>query len=626
MMKSARASYSRWRATLLAGVLAATFTCNFEHPGPLDDAQGGPGEPSVGRGGAGGTPVPDPDIDGGNEHGGAGSTPAAGARSDAGTSGDAGAGGSTESCDDLTAELCMTLTWPSGIVPHTRDPAVPEEIWSWVKDAISLWEGAPVWDSSVAFVSSAAPVRPVLHFDLGAGCGVVRRSADALTFALSLCTDTVHIAREIGVALGLPRMHQRTDRDRYLDMAHRSRFDCTKGQFFDLCPREAVLGAFTSESLMFAQPASELPPILCALEPVGSYLYLPKNAELMPREVERCGSSFSSGSFPPPELDRAALAELYALDRGWTAFRPVGWEPATPWDSGTMLPMAVNYHPVAISEDGLLTVFVRDFEDGSLWKIEESGNDWGQWQNYSQAPGDGAWTMVPAPGSSAVDLYVLQLSEIHYARLEAGLPSEWVNLGAAPEFAVNLEAVREDDETTTLYVFGNGFYSTTGAVKSARTNGSSLSDWESLPGEMSISTVGDAVGRGARHYIVVPFNRGVAHISRSELGWSDWVTLVPALGVLTAAITVSSAGSLDIVAVSSDRHIWHLSCDSECSSANRWTPPVLIGAAPTPSGMVDAIALTSSDAGLDVVAMVDDERVGRGPWHKRWRPMTANGN
>jgi hypothetical protein len=291
----------------------------------------------------------------------------------------------------------------------------------------------------------------------------------------------------------------------------------------------------------------------------------------------------------------------------------------------------VNYHPVAISEDGLLTVFVQDFEDGSLWTIEESGNDWGEWQNHSQALGYGAWTMVPVPGSSALDVFVLQPSDIRYARLESGLRSEWVNLGAAPEFAVNLEAVREDDETTTLYVFGNEFNSTTGAVQSARTNGSSLSDWESVPADMFISTAGRAVGHGARHYIVVPFDRGLAHISRNELGWSDWVTLVPSLWIHIAAITASSDGSLDIVVVSSDQSIWHLSCDSACSSSSRWSPPVMIGAPPTPNGTVDAIALTSSEAGLDVVVVIrdvmfPDYRVSRGLWHKRWRPMSADGN
>jgi hypothetical protein len=603
----------------------------------MDDANGGRnGRPSAGRGGSGGLTDPEPDPDAGRGLGGDNSTPgAAGVGSSGGEVGGNGSAGSTTSCEDLTADLCMTLTWPAGTVPYRRDAGIGEELWTSVQAAMGLWEGAPVWDSTLEFVGGSSPIGPYLVFDLDAGCGVTRRSADALMFALSSCSDTAHIARELGVALGLPRVHQRSDRDRYLDMADRQEFDCTKGEFFDRCPREGELGVFTTHSLMFAPAPSTASPDACALEPLGGYLYLPSNVEVDPPLFDACESFsrsyaelMSSSSF-----DWMVLAELYAASRGWTPLAPIGWQAATPWDTGEPLPMNATRQPAVIEADGTVAAYVLDF-DNTPWRTEDSENGWTEWQAVAATRDIQQWTLLPVPGSSAVDVFITSYSDSQtlHARFGDEAPGDWIALGPAPPPASgNLAAVRGDAGSVTLYAFPGLFLfgePPWTPVHTAETDGHTLSSWEPLPDGVLANPGGSAAGRGAEHHVVTPIvGNGIAYIAKNESRWSEWATLAPSLGPIHyTAIAMTPAGRLEVVAMTvsaeHEGNLWHLSCASDCSSPNRWTKPVVIGGVPMPWGIPESMALAAADTRLDIVAMIHDG-TNRGLWHKRWQPLDA---
>jgi len=74
-------------------------------------------------------------------------------------------------------------------------------------------------------------------------------------------------------------MHRRSDRDRYLELATPSQFACVNDQFVSECSLpgvQAQIGVFDFTSLMFTPGAAKAPAERCALEPDGSYLYLPR--------------------------------------------------------------------------------------------------------------------------------------------------------------------------------------------------------------------------------------------------------------------------------------------------------------------------------------------------------------
>jgi hypothetical protein len=513
----------------------------------------------------------------------------------------------------------MKLTWPAGTVPHRRDPQVPDELWDLVRRAIAMWDGVSVWNSELAFVS-AASVRPILHFDTDAGCGVIRRSTDTLTFALSSCSDATHIAREIGVALGLPRMHQRNDRDRYLDLADPGEFDCRKGQFFERCPREAEIGAFTTESVMFAPAPSEIPPHGCALEPLGSYLYLPKDFEGEPSESS-CGRLLDGNEQPPFSFDRAMLAELYAASRGWVPFRPVGWVPQTPWNAGLEMPFEPHSRAPVITTEDELRVYTREGGRNRFWRAAHSSGGWTGWRRGPENSGSLAfdWTLLPVSGSTLVDTFMLSEAGIMYGRFSDDAQLEGTVLGQQPPYLGTLDVVRIDDETIALFVFD--FF---GVVHVAETVGQTLGDWQTVPSGLSLRSGGDVTGQGSEHHVVAPvFGGGVGYTTRTELGWSEWITLVPSLGEITSvAIALTPGRGVDVVAMPQlESTLWHFSCASECSSPSSWTMPVLIGATPTPNGTPGTVALAATDGRLDLVALFPGSLAHGGFWHKHWQPL-----
>jgi hypothetical protein len=615
-MPPARASSFRSRAALAASVVL-TSTCNFEHP--FADESDHRGEGASGKQGTSGVPS-DPGHTGGRGSGGdAGAPFTAGADggSQAGTHSDPGGSGSTESCEDLTSDLCMTVTWPLGIVPYRRDAMVPEGLWPSLRGAVGMWDFLPVWDSQIAFVDDSSPVRPLLHFDMTPGCGVVRRSADALTFALSSCSDLLDITREVGVALGLPRVHQRTDRDRHLDMAEPGQFDCTKGQFFAPCPREAELGVFTTETLLFAPPAPAIPLDACALKPLGSYLYLPKGFAGDPSDGS-CEGLFGTREVRSFASDQWALVELYASSRGWTAFRPIGWVPATRWDEGTPAPMVTYRRPVLLtSEEGLLA-YALDVDGNRFWRAEYSAEGWSDWHNSESLDSPiEHWTALPVPGSTSFDAFTFSELGLSYARLSNDALVDSFVLGQPP-FIGSLDAVRTGDDTLTLFVFSGD------AVRVAETDRRGLSDWQTIPGDLFFLTgYGDAAGRGGEQHVVGPaLQGGIAYSGRSEVGWSEWTALVPSLGVMTSvAIAMSATGGVDVVGMRAfDGALWHIACSSECSLATSWTHPRLIGGPPTPAGSAGNVTLVETDDHLDLVAMFNDSSTYGGPWHKFLQP------
>jgi hypothetical protein len=637
-MKPTRGSSYRLALVLLSLLFAKA--CGFERPellAPNPDAgdAGAPGVDSGGSatsGGAAGS--------GGSATGGSSGAIGTGGDTDtgggAGDDSAAGTGGSAPSCTDFTADLCMKLTWPAAIVPYQRDAEIDEDLWTSVEDAIDMWRATPVLSSELEFVfhTGTVSIRPSLVFTNGTGCGIVGRSADELTFALGSCARDHDIAREIGVALGLPRMHQRTDRDRYLVLAPQSAFDCEKGQFYDKCAGLAEVGRFRTDDLMFAPPSSYSSPEVCELAPDGDYLYLRGSHVVRSSETVQCGYPTDSTVLM---LHQRALTELYATARGWSPFRPVGTDhgPDRPLQSQIAADVLQDPAPSVVRwEGGATSIFTwaRDtgVPDGylkpELWRINNNGSKWGDWVKGPPAPLLSSAMVLPRADSPAVDVIVFG-EGIFHAVLDDTPEVDWTLLGPLPtddqvSRAFAMTAARTDAGSMLIYVFSGDPYDPYDIeVRVTETDGSALSEWEIIPTAFYASNPAVVYTDGEQHLVASRSPTGIGYVRKDAVGWSEWIVLLDAQGWINdVAITSTSSGRLEILAADTFL-LWQISCERDCSSSGSWSSPVLVGRSPL-TGAILGLSLTASGTGLDLAAsIVDSELGGTTLWHKRWRPF-----
>ena len=624
-----------------AGLALLTSTC-LEHPTltarEQDAAAGAPA--AGGRGGNPGGSGGEQAGMGGN----AGNGAAATGGGDAGPQTDADAG--TETCRDFSTELCMNPTWLAGTVPYARGPDITEELWSTVQTAIDVWHGTAIWDTTLRFVNGPSPVPPGLVFRMADGCGVVSRTADELGFAITGCVDTRHIAREIGVALGLPRLHQRSDRDRTLIMAPRDEFDCSRGEFFDVCPVTAELGPMSSSTLeewfMFV-PARSGESSACTLAPEGDLLYLPRGADPTEPAADCAllvdGSSLELNHDLSSTLEGAALAELYAIPRGWQPARPIGRDdgPDRPVDTRIAPDMNMSTRTTLVrlgNPERLAAVVWASSPENELvvWKIEHDGSAWGGWEPGPRLPANLAayglsLSAVSRPGSNAVELFTTAAdvvngtaSELFYARIEPNSEASWASLGSVPTLGSPLSAAPSGDEIALYGVHGD-------AIAVAETDGVTLGAWQPIiPLTGATFGIGSpaVVAHAGRQHVVMAWDSAITYARRDDLGaWSEPVRLAGPVGALNVAIGASPEGRLDVLSMSFGG-LWHLSCEAECTSPAAWTRAVAIGGSWTSRALIGEspkpVSVVSWSDAIDIVGPVySGELLTEMLWHKRWQ-------
>ena len=556
----------------------------------------------------------------------------------AGAPGASGAGGAagTDSCVDPALALCMRVSWPSGIVPYRRGMSVDDDTWDMVTSGIEYWQGAPVLGSQIDFVAAPAPVRPWLVFAAEPGCGLLARSADEVTVAVGSCIDERDVAREVGVALGLPRVQQRSDRDRYLLMADESAFDCSRGQYFDSCPSGAEIGPFSVQSILFTPANSRMPPSVCGLEPRGDYLYLLRDVPYG-EEVSSCESRVGRPAMTVSWIgrDHAALAELYATTRGWSPFRPVARDLGAdrPWERSPS-DVSFAYRPVIVQRPGgALSVFdwVATTNSMSLWRAENDGSGWTGWLRGPRPPEIGAFGLIVSD-QGAVDIVVVGAG-IHRATLDGELEVGWISLGPNPLEIEHLLATtnygfgQSDEADIVLYAHhidagGQDLFV-------SRVDGTTWSGWESLPVDFAPATAPAGLNTAGTEHVVVPrSDAGLGYTSRAapDATWTPWIRLPGALGRMTGAQIGRTASGTLVVVASDGGRVWQQICDDACSSPTSWSSPELITGDATFAGGLPHVALSASNGALDLVAISADTWEVSSPrvWHKHWAPMQGS--
>jgi hypothetical protein len=617
--------------------------CGFEQPqlfmpNPDVDTTDTAGGDNTGGGTTGGRG----NAEGGSS-GASGAEPHGGDSSTGGNAGDAsgaGAGGSPTECTDFTADLCMKLTWPAAIVPYERDPEVDEDRWVYVESALDMWRGTRVLSTKLEFVTGTLNIRPSLVFTANGGCGIVARSADELTFALDSCTSVRDIAREIGVALGLPRMHQRSDRDRYLNLAPKSAFACEKGQFYEKCPALAEVARFSTQDLMFVPPSYPSPPLECAFEPEGNYLYLSRSQE---RFSESVPCRYVNRSVVPGY--QHALAELYATARGWSPFRLVGT------DRGADRPLETQVAPnwdhafvptLVRQESGDITVFTwvsdgnsesETFGSSALWHIDGNANGWGDWIEDTTMP-NASPVILPRDGTTTVDVVLLSIGEgIFHGTVDGSADVDWTLLEAQPEIMLDtlhvseLTGARSKTGTVFIYTVWKRLIGADVELRVGETDGTTLSAWEALPAGPPVHSPRAIVTDAGQHLVAIQDTPSVAYVEKTDRGWSEWVTLLDDEGFLIdVAITSVGDGRIDVFASAEDfvahaQLLLQISCEANCTLPGSWSSPVVVGASLEQSSIF-GLSLFPSDDGVDLVGRVVDADSGDYRlWHKRWQPL-----
>ncbi|HVR19318.1 MAG TPA: M12 family metallopeptidase [Polyangiaceae bacterium] len=632
---------------LVALGLLCVEGCGFERPRLLTDVDaggdaGGERAGSAAKGGGasarGGTSGAGADGRGAE----AGSNGSGGDSSSAGAAGDG-------SCPDFTADLCMTLSWPAAIVPYERDSTVGQNLWDAVEEAMGMWSGTPTAAAKLEFIAETDTprLRPLLRFTLDSGCGVVGRSADELSFALGSCSGARDIGREIGVALGVPRTHQRSDRDRYLELAPRNAFDCEKGQFYEKCPRFSELGRFSTQDLMFVPPSYPAPGLDCELAPAGDYLYRSKGEELPHSETVNCGVTSSGYG-----LHRRALTELYATTLGWSPFRLVGpdRDANRPVENGLPLDGVSEWEASVLRwEGGGTTIFAwlspwnadqTSVGPSELWRTDDDGHGWGEWMEDPRVPSADSAVILPRDGRTA-DFFVLESeSGIVHAAVDDTSEPDWTLLQEQPEErdeqALRVSALtgtRDEAGTIFLYSASSDALLFNSELRVAQMSGATLSAWETLPDTPGVLRLAAAVANGEQCLVALRATGEVSYVQRNARGWSEWFTLLgPEASIVDVAIGSTSLISnpiprLYVLAATFDQ-VLQISCEEQCDKPGSWSSPLVVGGSPEPGGIVGVslfpsvlpLSLAPSDEPLELLIRVFDPELNASKiWHKRWR-------
>jgi hypothetical protein len=559
-------------------------------------------------------------ADGPGGSGTAGSSGAEGGNGNAGGGGDGGTGASSGACENVTEKLCMRPTWPDGVVPYVASDNLPAFLEGLVEDAIAPWEGMRIGSTELHFVNRSSQDFPTLVFSFEKGCGPVRVTDESVTLAFDSCKG-YGVARAVGVALGLPRMHQRADRDRYLLMADRDDFDCTRSDIYEKCPDlgdiPAALGPFDTKTLMSA-PGVDHETCLRD-EPNYPFLYVPRGTFREP--FLQCEWVYQDWSSTYRETGQ--LAELYAI--------PHGWRPATLMgvDQGSLNPLGLELAPgielsdsfsLVTLEDRRMALFALDYTSSGtdpdprpkhIWMLDiaEAYGPYGYGCCWEQLPlppvpaNYGRLTAWRRPGEpNVVDFLFIThgkfredtfepSTELFHASYDLATHevTEWMPLeppfGPAPPYPIAFTA----DVSGSLLIYAHD--PSPGGSDPLRFETYVLEwdfaatpEWRPLPTLTSsepLQTLSVKIAEGEHHLVATTANE-LVYASRAQSGdWSAWSSLAsvetaPQPFDLSGVSFVSSKSHELALVGSGGGHFWFWACnDRPCNAPNAWSQPVV---------------------------------------------------
>jgi hypothetical protein len=581
---------------------------------------------------------------GGSDAGGA-ADPRGGDGGDAGNAGsdDGGDGGfGGRECVDAAAELCMQTTWPGGIVPYVIE-SDSELVAGSLRRALLSWEGKPIGSTVLDFVEKAVPDVRTLVVTLEKGCRPTSITDDAIEVAMGDCPGTLAMSHAIGVTLGLPSMHRRGDRDRYLEMREPTAFSCEEGTFFEKCPDRgdirAVLGPFDFSSEMF-EPSATL--ASCEFEPDAARLYVARGVFTAGADACR----WATGNLSVTASSAAgALAELYAISAGWRPFELAGLDVAEDQPLASCLGETAYFRStprLVATENGGLAAFALGGDPIELWLNENDGESWGAWARLPPAPdlADYAHGFAAAPrevGASLVDVVVMDVNEVFhlsYDRVQRRAEG-WTSLGSPRGEGLSGLAVAPGGSGRVFvytYAYPTGTDVWDGQVYVREFDGQVWTDWQPLPPfgtrpqYSSVPSLAAVLLDGEQH-LVAAASDGLHYAFRSNGTWSDWhiVTTPDPERTDEAPHTIALVSNdhyrLGVLGISGGGNLWFSGCDTpSCVDAAAWSKPFTIGE----TGGVSAAASTPDR--IDVAAVMWPSRPPTqtapctdGMWHKRWQ-------
>jgi hypothetical protein len=549
---------------------------------------------------------------GGETNGGSSVGGGSGEGGDAGTGGTAGSSGR---CEDVTRALCMRPPWPDGVVPSAKPAGLPNFLSRVLDEAIESWEGMAVGSERLQFVEGSRPDVPTLVFSLERGCGPVRVTDEAVIVAFDSCVnqataEPAAVMRAVGVALGLPRMHQRADRERYLQMARPEAFDCTRSELYDKCPDlgdiPAVLGPFDFSTLM-AAPGVRFEE--CRTDnPTFPYLYIQRGN--FPEPSYQCDAVSRDSTDTTHE--RGALAELYAISHGFRPAAVVGR------DQGSTLPLSYELAPgvqavgrpalVALGAQGMAAFVLGESSqaDGlrrEVFMIQTAdGENWGErgsrccWEALPlpPAPAFGELTASIRSGSRSTVDFIYRTAEflgpvqVHHASydVETARGTAWTELEPPFSSAATSPLLVASGSASTLLLHaydadGNGAEPVEYETYAAEWDFESAPVWRPLPTLTSPERFETLLFRGGatREHLLASTAEKVRYASRVPGGvWSEWSALESFLATELARAAFVSTTNYEIAILSGGPgYFWFSGCAaSPCNVSNAWTEPVVI--------------------------------------------------
>jgi hypothetical protein len=621
------------------GALACQRLTTARSDGSESDASSGTGGSSTGAPGDGGIAGASASSRGGEGGtGGEGGEPSVPSLSGAGGEPSVpslGGAGGTRDCRDFGLELCMKLTWPNAVVPYVIEPAWGQLITANVRRAIDVWDGQLVGRSQLILEERTSSSDPKLVFTLEPGCGPIGLSEAEVTVAIGSCRAVRDIAIAIGVVLGVPPMHRRADRDRYLIVGDESSVDCAERRFLDKCPDRAgvpaQLGPFEFASTMFARAATDAE--TCSAD----HSAMPYLARGAPESA--CGwvtGKVSSGTGSGGEV-----AELYAMREGWLPYVPIGKDlgPDAPLvlEPGPGLPL-LGAALLATDEGGLAAFALAGFPPKrSLHVIENpTGSAWGSFRELAGSlPGpdhvQGPEVARRASTSSKFDIAFNSNEAVFVATTDVSTAetTSWTTFGTpgSASWILSMAATASARGGLSVYVYAPAAAAEPELAGIFRRE-LDWGDWQEVPLPASDVVALDAVTApdGTEH-LAVATTSSILYGARAGAGsWSAWTELnaipPPASDGLGAiALLLGESEPLGVLWQSTDR-LWHSSCyAAPCSDATSWTRANAIAA---PGGGLSAVATAQY---VDVVTRFVEVRPPDevadsffpGLWHKRRR-------
>lgn len=550
------------------------------------------------------------------------------------------------SCPAFFPSPCGGATWADGIIPYTFDPGLLDETRAQMEAALKEWQNA--LPGTIVFRTAKLPGEThFLRFTNAAGCGGALRGQDVPQFA-SLDCDAGTLLHEIGHVIGFEHHQQRNDRNRYLNLADISSFQCAGDQtggidtvtqcrspWSDPTGRSGGdFGVFNDRSIMlYSSFGPKGATSDCGIPPTGDRGYVKRGAA----EV---GGPPCEGDIPEhwgaervSLGDRAATIELYRAQNGWAPFKSMGRDvdPLKPLDVKFATGVTISGNPALISlGSSTLRAFAKG-TDAMIWQVGGSFAGWGAWESLGAPTGASEPAAVSwSQSTSRIDVVVVANKVVRRRAFHDGVwESSWDSLIGSPAGGATSAPAISSGAPDTLNVYVKG---SDGQVWSREWFSSSWKVWFSLPllpSGVSVAGTPAAVARAAadRDVVVRGSDGALYYMARQNGGWNaTWtrIGLAGSSGEGRPAIASWGPSRLDVFvqAGASAPYLWHAGCVSPaCASTAAWTTFVPLGgllagapaaSSPRTENRIDVIATMADGAALQPPSSV------QGLWHKWW--------